>query len=75
MTVELRDAFDEQQLAGALARIVAPQGASIITELHRSPNTPASPKDIWLMTCNHAPGDAVAESTCMDTLATFKFTP
>ena len=53
--------------------LVASQGVAIITELNRAPNTPVSPKDIWLMVCNHAEGDAAAEATCRATLAGFRF--
>ena len=31
-----------------------PQGIALITELHMTGNTPLTPKDIWLMTCNYA---------------------
>lgn len=51
----------------------APQGIALITELHLPGNTPATPRDIWLMTCNHADGDASAEATCRSTLAGFRF--
>jgi hypothetical protein len=54
-------------------RLVAPEGVAVITELHRSANTPQSPKDVWLMTCNHADGDDAAEATCRSTLAHFRF--
>ena len=51
----------------------APAGVALITELHRPGNTPASPQDLWLMTCNHADGDESAEATCRSTLAGFRF--
>jgi hypothetical protein len=48
--------------------LVRPEGIALITELISSAET-------WLMTCNHAPGDAAAEKVCRATLATFKFKP
>jgi len=51
----------------------APQGIALITELHMPGNTPLTPKDIWLMTCNYADGDESAEATCRSTLAGFRF--
>jgi hypothetical protein len=51
----------------------APEGMALITELHRPGNTVLTPKDIWLMTCNHADGDGSAEATCRSTLAGFRF--
>ena len=53
--------------------LVAPQGVAIITELHKAGNTPANPKDLCLMTCNHADGDVKSETICRATLATFRF--
>lgn len=53
--------------------LVAPEGVALITELHRSPNTPQSPKQLWLMTCNHVDGDIAAEEACRATLASFHF--
>ena len=54
-------------------RLVAPAGVAVITELHRPGNTPQNPKEIWLLTCNHADGDDAAEATCRSTLAQFRF--
>ena len=51
----------------------APEGIALITELFEPGNTPATPKDVWLMTCNHADGDAGAEAACRATLAGFRF--
>ena len=51
----------------------APRGIALITELHRPGNTPLTPKDIWLMTCNYADGDESADATCRSTLAGFRF--
>jgi hypothetical protein len=51
----------------------APEGIALITELHRPGNTPQTPQDIWLMTCNHADGDKDAETICRSTLAGFRF--
>ena len=51
----------------------APEGIAIITELHKAGNTPVTPQDIWLMTCNHADGDKQAEAICRSTLAGFRF--
>ena len=53
--------------------LLAPEGIALITELHRPGNTPSTPQDIWLMTCNHADGDEDAEATCRSTLAGFRF--
>lgn len=53
--------------------LVAPQGVAILTELHLPGNTRSSPKEIWLMTCNHAEGDAAAESECRVALSGFRF--
>jgi hypothetical protein len=53
--------------------LVAPEGVALITELHRPGNTRSSPKDIWLMTCNHADGNAQAESACRFALSGFRF--
>jgi hypothetical protein len=53
--------------------LVAPQGVAILTELHRPGNSPSTPKDIWLMTCNHVDGDAAAESACRFALSGFRF--
>ena len=50
----------------------APEGIALITELHKPGNTPWTPQDIWLMTCNHADGDKNAEGTCRSTLAGFR---
>jgi hypothetical protein len=49
-------------------RIVGPEEVGLITEL-------ISPTDTWLMTCNHANGDAAAEKVCRATLADFRFIP
>jgi hypothetical protein len=46
--------------------IDAPEGIAIVTELQQ-------PTGTWLMTCNHAKGDAAAEATCRSTLAGFRF--
>lgn len=54
-------------------QLVAPQGVAIVTELHQPGNTPSTPKEIWLMTCNHSDGDEVAESVCRFVLAGFRF--
>lgn len=54
-------------------RLVAPEGVAVITELHRPANTPQSPKDVWLMTCNYADGDDAADAVCRSTLAGFRF--
>ncbi|MDQ3337130.1 MAG: hypothetical protein M4D80_18365 [Myxococcota bacterium] len=54
--------------------LLAPEGISLITELHKPGNTLLTPKDVWLMTCNHADGDQSSESTCRSTLAAFRFT-
>lgn len=48
-------------------------GVAIITELHRPGNTPLTPQDIWLMTCNHADGDGAAEAICRHTLSGIRF--
>lgn len=48
-------------------RLVAPEGVALITEL-------LGPTETWLMTCNHADGDTVAESVCRSTLSAFRFT-
>ena len=48
--------------------LVRPEGIALITELISSAET-------WLMTCNHAAGDAAAEKVCRATLAAFKFKP
>jgi len=53
--------------------LVAPVGVAIITELHRPGNTPLTPQDIWLMTCNHADGDDTAEAVCRHTLSGIRF--
>jgi hypothetical protein len=53
--------------------LVAPQGVAIITELDGPGNTPLTPQDVWLMTCNHAEGDDVAEARCRAALAGFRF--
>lgn len=50
----------------------APEGIALITELYRPGNTPRTPQDIWLMTCNHADGDKNAEKACRSTLAGFR---
>ena len=54
--------------------ILAAEGIALVTELHRPGNTPTTPQDLWLMTCNHADGDRSAESICRSTLAGFRFT-
>lgn len=54
--------------------LVTPEGASLITELHEPGNTEATPKDVWLLTCNHEDGDQHAEAICRSTLAGFRFT-
>jgi hypothetical protein len=46
--------------------LLAPEGVALITELNR-------PNETWLMTCNHADGDAEAERVCRSTLASFRF--
>ncbi len=48
--------------------LVRPEGIALITELVSSAET-------WLMTCNHADGDAAAERVCRATLAAFRFKP
>ena len=53
--------------------LVTPQGVAIITELDSPGNTSLTPKDVWLMTCNHADGDDLAEVKCRSTLAGFRF--
>ena len=53
--------------------LVGPDGVAIITELHRPGNTLVTPQDIWLMTCNHADGDDIAESICRSTLSAFRY--
>jgi hypothetical protein len=53
--------------------LAAEEGVALITELHRPGNSPQTPQAIWLMTCNHADGDAAAEATCRSTLASFRF--
>ena len=58
---------------GCQIHIVAPEGAALITELHLPHNTPSTPKDIWLLVCNHASGDLQAEATCRTTLMGFQF--
>ena len=52
--------------------LVAEEGATLITELHRPGNTPQTPQELWLMTCNHAGGDTAAEATCRSALAGFR---
>ena len=54
--------------------LLAPEGISLITELHKPGNTWLTPKDVWLMTCNHADGDQGSEAICRSTLAGFRFT-
>ena len=51
----------------------APEGIALTTELHRPENTPRTPQDIWLMTCNHADGDKNAKTKCRSALAGFRF--
>jgi hypothetical protein len=58
----------------------APEGSArggtaiaLITELNQPGNTRQNPKETWLMTCNHADGDAGAEAICRKTLAGFRF--
>jgi hypothetical protein len=46
--------------------LVLPEGIALITEL-------VSATETWLMTCNHADGDAAAEKVCRATLSAFKF--
>jgi hypothetical protein len=46
--------------------IVLPTGVALMTELVSSTET-------WLMTCNHADGDADGERVCRETFAAFKF--
>lgn len=53
--------------------IVAPAGVALITELNLL-DAKGLPRETWLMTCNHAEGDAAAERTCRQTLAGFKLT-
>jgi hypothetical protein len=53
-------------------QVRAPQGVALITELHRPGNTPLTPQDLWLMTCNYADGDKGAEARCRSTLAGFR---
>jgi hypothetical protein len=53
--------------------LIAPQGVALITELHRPGNSRSTPKDIWLMTCNHGEGNALAESACRFALSGFRF--
>lgn len=53
--------------------LVTSQGVAIITELNGPGNTPRTPQDVWLMTCNHAEGDNVAEAKCRAALAGFRF--
>jgi len=55
-------------------RLLAPDGISVITELHKTGNTALTPKDVWLMTCNYADGDQDSEAVCRSTLAGFRFT-
>ena len=45
--------------------LVSQSGVALITELDAA-------KETWLMTCNHADGDSVADKTCRATLATFE---
>lgn len=53
--------------------LLAPEGIALITELHRPGNTPTTPHDVWLMTCNHADGDKNSEAICRSTLSDFRF--
>jgi len=46
--------------------LLRPEGIALMTEL-------TSTTETWLMTCNHADGDATAEKACRATLAGFKF--
>lgn len=52
--------------------IVAPAGVALITELNVMQEG-GLPKETWLMTCNHADGDNVAQRLCQETLAGLKF--
>lgn len=52
--------------------IVAPSGVSLITELNVMQER-GLPKETWLMTCNHADGDKIAQRLCKETLAALKF--
>lgn len=53
--------------------LVATQGVALITELHDTANTPTNPKPVWLMVCNHADGDDVAETVCRCVLSGIGF--
>lgn len=64
--------FTAEELAGRVEG--TPTVVVLLTELHRPGNTVLTPQEVWLMTCNHARGDAVAEATCASTLAGFRFT-
>lgn len=52
--------------------IVAPAGVALITELNIMQEG-GLPKELWLMTCNHADGDNGAQRLCKETLAGLKF--
>jgi hypothetical protein len=54
-------------------QLTAREGVAVLTELHQPENSRSSPKDIWLMTCNYADGDALAESACHLALSGFRF--
>jgi hypothetical protein len=54
--------------------IVTREGVALITELYQPGNTPSTPQDVWLLTCNYADGDALSEARCRSTLAGFRFT-
>jgi len=53
--------------------IVTPEAVSLTTELDLPHNTPFTPKDVWLLVCNHADGDQRAETNCRTALAGFRF--
>lgn len=50
----------------------ASQAVAVITELARPGNAMATPQELWVMTCNHAPGDDRAEAACASALAGFR---
>lgn len=56
---------------------VAKEGVALITELNvvQTMGGIPVPQDTWLMTCNHADGDAAAEAVCRATLSKVRFGP
>jgi hypothetical protein len=53
--------------------LVASELDALITELNKSGNTPATPREAWIMGCTYAHGDTISEATCRSTLAGFRF--